>query len=119
MDLNTRPETQTAPAEDKILHLQALREVRKTEEAEAEYIKKIKVMDKVTLLDEMVRFQEDRSQTGHLTLSMIVRGKILFDLLEKQAETRGLQAITGSYRRHLEHELVHYLRFGQISVDED
>lgn len=118
MDLNTRPKSHPTPNEEKVLHLQSLREVRKTEEAEAECIKRIRTMDKITLLDEMVRFQEERSKTGHLTLSMIVRGRVLFDLLEKQAETRGLQAITGAYRRHLEHEMVHYLRFGQISLEE-
>ena len=67
-------------------------------------------MDKLQLLDEMVRFQEERSAQGKLSLAMMVRGRVLFEALERHSETRALRALTRSYRRHLEHELQDYLK---------
>lgn len=62
-------------------------------------------MSKMELLEEMVRFQEERSQRGQLTLTMMVRGRILFRALEINAETDELRLLASSYRRHLEHEI--------------
>jgi len=62
-------------------------------------------MNKMELLEEMVRFQEDRSKKENLTLTMMVRGKILFSALERNAETDELRLLASSYRRHLEHEI--------------
>jgi|GEM_PF-977708 len=74
------------------------------------YRARILGMDKLELLEEMVRFQEERSALGHLTPEMMVRGKILFKALEDTAETHELQLLTRSYRRHLEFELRDYMR---------
>jgi len=63
-------------------------------------------MDKLQLLEEMVRFQEERSRTGKLTPALIGRGIILFQLLEKNAETNELRILTRSYKRHLVCELM-------------
>ncbi len=63
-------------------------------------------MDKLELLEEMVRFQEERSRLGHLTLQMIIRGRYLFNALEKASETNELRLLAKSYRRHLEFELI-------------
>ncbi len=62
-------------------------------------------MNKIELLEEMVRFQEERSEKGHLTPSMMIQGRILFRALEQHAETEELRLLASSYRRHLEHEL--------------
>lgn len=69
------------------------------------YLNMIKTMDKLELMEEMVRFQEERSRIGHLTREMILKGIPLFTLLERSAETMELRMLTHSYRRHLEHEL--------------
>jgi hypothetical protein len=69
------------------------------------YERLIASMDKLELMEEMVRFQEDRSRLGHLTPLMMVRGICLFGALEKSAETHELMLLTGSYKRHLEFEL--------------
>lgn len=63
-------------------------------------------MDKMQLLEEMVRFQEERSAAGRLTPDMIDRGLVLFRLLEETAETEDLRILTRSYRRHLEIEKI-------------
>ena len=62
-------------------------------------------MSKIELLEEMVRFQEERSTKGELSLTMMVRGRILFRALETHAETDELRLLASSYRRHLELEI--------------
>ncbi len=62
-------------------------------------------MNKMELLEEMVRFQEERSKKDNLSLTMMVRGRILFRALELTAETDELRLLASSYRRHLEHEI--------------
>jgi hypothetical protein len=62
-------------------------------------------MNKIELLEEMVRFQEERSAKNELSLTMMVRGKILFRALELHAETDELRLLASSYRRHLEYEI--------------
>jgi hypothetical protein len=62
-------------------------------------------MGKIELLEEMVRFQEERSNRGGLSLAMMVRGRILFSALESHAETDELRLLASSYRRHLEYEI--------------
>jgi len=92
-----------------VVSLKAARELRRVEEEDLAYQAEILCMDKLELLEEMVRFQEERSEVGHLTPKMMVRGKHLFGALEKVAETKALRMLTGSYRRHLECELKEYL----------
>ena len=72
---------------------------------DAYYQTQINRMNKIELLDEMVRFQERRSSKEKLTLTMMVRGRILFRALEIQAETEDLRLLASSYRRHLDHEI--------------
>ncbi len=62
-------------------------------------------MGKIELLEEMVRFQEERSEKGKMSLTVMVRGRILFRALETHAETDELRLLASSYRRHLEHEI--------------
>lgn len=93
----------------KVVSLQAVRDLRQSQHAEPAYRAQIASMDKLALLEEMVRFQEERSRVGSLTPQMMVRGKILFAALEQTAETRELRTLTRTYRRHLEFELESYL----------
>ena len=69
------------------------------------YQTQINRMSKIELLEEMVRFQEERSAKGALSLTLMVRGRILFRALESHAETDELRLLASSYRRHLEHEI--------------
>ena len=91
-----------------VVSLKVVRELRKTEDEDFAYQAQILAMDKVQLLEEMVRFQEERSRVGELTLIMMQRGRFLFKALEQNAETTELLELVRSYRRHLEHELQSY-----------
>ena len=88
-----------------VVSLKAVRDLKTAEQEDSAYHAMILGMDKLELLEEMVRFQEERSRIGHLTPTLMIRGKILFSALEKTAETQELRLLTKSYRRHLEHEL--------------
>lgn len=93
----------------KVLSFKAAQEIKNARTEDPEYERKIAAMNKFELLEEMIRFQEERSRVGELTLGMMVRGKSLFQALESSAETRELALLTSSYRRHLEHEMQDYL----------
>jgi hypothetical protein len=79
--------------------------VSSEQEAEWAYRSKILAMDKVELLEEMVRYQEERSRRTRHDPAEIIQGQHLFEALEKAAETQELRALARSYRRHLELEL--------------
>ncbi len=85
------------------------RDMEKQDQRDPHYQALINRMNKYELLEEMVRFQEERSALDEMSFSMMVRGKILFRALELQAETEELRILSSSYRRHLEHEIEHYL----------
>lgn len=89
--------------------MQALREMKQVEDQDPTYKSRVSSMDKLELLEEMVHFQEERTRIGELTVSMMVRGRILFKALEENAETDALKSLTSAYRRHLEFELTDYL----------
>jgi hypothetical protein len=88
-----------------LIDLLAERSRRGLDKRDPYYQVLINRMSKMELLEEMVRFQEERSQRGQLTLTMMVRGRILFRALEINAETDELRLLASSYRRHLEHEI--------------
>ncbi|MBI4925476.1 MAG: hypothetical protein HY843_06080 [Bdellovibrio sp.] len=98
--------------ENNVISLGMVRKIKNTEVEEEAYRVMIISMSKTELLDEMVRFQEERTKIGKLTLSMMVRGKHLFKALEEQAETLELKTLTGAYRRHLEYEIAELLKRG-------
>ena len=93
-----------------VYSLKAVREIKQTEREDYAYQAMILSMDKLELLEEMVRFQEERSRRGSLSLAMMLKGKYLFKALEENAETQELRILTRSYRRHLEHEITAYLQ---------
>ncbi len=88
-----------------LIDLLAERNKRGLDKKDPYYQVLINRMSKMELLEEMVRFQEERSQRGRLSLTMMVRGRILFRALEVCAETSELRLLASSYRRHLEHEI--------------
>ncbi len=79
-------------------------------EVELDYQAKILGMEKADLLEEMIRFSQERSENGALTVDMMKRGKFLFERIEKCAETDELRRLSSSYRRHLSHELLAHQR---------
>lgn len=92
-----------------VISLSKFRDIKKaTPIVSLEYKAKILGMDKLELLEEMVRFQEQRSKLGELTPLMMIEGQILFKSLEDSAETNELRLLTRSYRRHLEYEFESY-----------
>jgi hypothetical protein len=95
---------------ENIIDLQAERNRRGLAQNDPYYQVKINRMSKIELLEEMVSFQEDRSSKGQLSITMMVRGKILFRALENHAETDELRLLASSYRRHLEHEIEDHLK---------
>jgi len=99
-----------AMSTQRVISLNAARELKRAETEDYAYQAKILTMGKLELLEEMVEFQELRSRVGKLTPMMMVRGKFLFQALEKNAETEALRLLTRSYRRHLEIELRDYVQ---------
>ena len=63
-------------------------------------------MDKLELLEEMVRFQEYKAKNLKLSEEYILRGLALFKNLILTAETNELKKLTQNYHSFLEKELV-------------
>jgi hypothetical protein len=95
---------------ENIIDLQAARNRRGLAQNDPYYQVRINRMSKIELLEEMVQFQEERTTKGQLSLTLMVRGKILFRALETHAETDELRLLASSYRRHLEHEIADQLK---------
>ena len=98
---------------ENIISLTAERTKRGLVQHDPYYQMQINRMSKIELLEEMVRFQEDRSAKGKLSLNMMVRGRILFRALEITSETDELRLLSSSYRRHLEHEIQDHVKSAQ------
>ncbi|OFZ81513.1 MAG: hypothetical protein A2583_03975 [Bdellovibrionales bacterium RIFOXYD1_FULL_53_11] len=88
-----------------VISMRAFKDAKEAGQSDLAYHAKILSMSKVELLDEMVRFQQERSRTGELTTPMMIQGRYLFRALEQSAETEELRILTRAYRRHLEFEL--------------
>lgn len=99
---------------DNVIDFASRRKLLGLKPIEDEYGLRIASMDKLELLEEMVRFQEERSSVGHLLPDMMVKGRILFKALEESAETPELKLLTRSYRRHLDYELDSYVKTGKL-----
>ena len=97
-----------------VVSLVKYREVKQNHEEDIIYQALINKMDKLELLEEMVRFQEERAASGHLTVKMMIKGRVLFRALEESAETTELRLLTRSYRRHLDYELAEYLKHVKV-----
>lgn len=88
-----------------IVSLRAFKALRDNNDEELAYHARILSMSKVELLEEMVRFQEERKTLGALTPSLMLRGRHLFRALEECADSQELKILSRSYRRHLEYEI--------------
>ena len=93
---------------NQVISLAKVREAKQARENDLRYQEQLEKMDKLELLDEMIRFQEERTASGELTEKLMVRGLVLFQLLEAQAETHELRELARSYCRHLKLELDAY-----------
>ena len=96
--------------QENIINLSAERNKRGLTQHDPHYQVQINNLSKIELLEEMVRFQEERTAKGKLTLNMMVRGRILFRALESSSETDELRLLASSYRRHLEHEIEDHMK---------
>ena len=96
-----------------VVSLNSYRTIKQSIEEDGAYRKRIEAMPKLELLEEMVKFQEERARIGELTPSMMIRGRVLFQALEESAETNELRLLTRAYHRHLDYELKAYLEKSQ------
>jgi|GEM_PF-2372997 len=90
---------------EKIIDLDLERKKRGLLPHDPEYQIRINRMDKMELLEEMVRFNDSRSKGEKMSFALMIQGRILFKALELMAQTQELRLLAGSYRKHLEHEL--------------
>ncbi len=88
-----------------IISLKAYKALKDTDNEELAYRARILSMSKVELLEEMVRFQEERKRLGSLTPELMLRGRHLFRALEECADSQELKILSRSYCRHLEYEI--------------
>lgn len=93
-----------------VIYLNKFKNIKKENEIILSYKARLFSMDKLELLEEMVLFQHERTKIGHLTIDLILLGRVLFELLEKNAETHELKLLSRSYRRHLEYEYNAYMK---------
>jgi hypothetical protein len=88
-----------------VVSIRAYKALKDQDHEELAYRAQILSMSKVELLEEMVRFQEERKALGTLTSPLMVRGLHLFRALEESADSQELKILSRSYRRHLEYEI--------------
>jgi hypothetical protein len=68
------------------------------------YEVKVAEMNKVTLLDEMIRYQDELMKSKEPSREQLIRGRILFQALLRSAETDELKKLSGDYKTRLEDE---------------
>lgn len=88
-----------------VISLRDFKVLRTSDDESLAYQARILAMSKVDLLEEMVRFQEERKSIGTLTPSLMERGRHLFRALEECADSQELKILSRSYRRHLDYEI--------------
>jgi hypothetical protein len=122
IDLNAhrKPATEAAPSKPRvkaeaaeILDWVAARNRARLRTEDPYYQAKVNSMHMAELLEEMVAFHEKRSGKQKLSLTLMVRGRILFSALEAKASTRELKLLASSNRRHLEDEIAMSVRSGR------
>lgn len=86
-----------------VVSLAKFRSDRSVKMEDQAYRAKVASMDKIALMEEMVRWQETRSAGDRSQLS-VVRGRIIFDQLEKTCCTPEMKTLASSYKRQLESE---------------
>ena len=69
---------------------------------------KISNMTKLELMEEMILFQKERSRMGYFTWPMIIRGQLLFKMIEESAETQEMKLLANSYLEYFNFEITNY-----------
>jgi hypothetical protein len=93
-----------------VIYLSVERNKRGFSQHDPQYQMRINRMNKIELLEEMVRFQDERGQLEKVSFPLMIRGRILFRALEMFAETSELRLLASSYYNHLENEIEAYLK---------
>lgn len=88
-----------------VISIRSFKAMKESDEDALAYQAQILSMNKVELLEEMVRFQEARKAEGKLTSDLMFKGKHLFKALEECADSQELKILSRSYRRHLDYEI--------------
>ncbi len=88
-----------------VVSIRAFKAFKELDTEELAYQARILSLSKVELLEEMVRFQEERKTLGTLTHPLMIRGRHLFRALEETADSQELKILSRSYRRHLDYEI--------------
>lgn len=88
-----------------VISLRSYKALKDSDAEELAYQAKILSLSKVELLEEMVRFQEERKMLGTLTHPQMIKGRYLFKALEENADSQELKILSRSYRRHLDYEI--------------
>jgi hypothetical protein len=105
----TRPEksaqNESTSEATQILDMVAAFNKRKLMTEDAYYQAIINRMNKWELLEEMSNFQTKLPSKGSLSLTRLVRARILFTALEASAETEMLRTLAKSQRREYEHKI--------------
>jgi hypothetical protein len=92
----------------KVIYLNEVIGRKALEIESAKYQTKITQMDRLELLEEMVRFQQERSSVDKLNLKLLLNGRILFKALAETSVTPEMRLLTRSYFNHLTYELDHF-----------
>ena len=69
------------------------------------YLRRLTTTPMMSLMSEMIHFQEDYAHTKILSKDGLIKGIALFLEVEKRAITLDIRVIAGSYRRTLEDQL--------------
>src|ERR1700691_4110618 len=87
-----------------VLSIKGKLDINRARRDNADYQMKIAAMDKVKLLEEMVRFQEETLAVDNtlLPLDVIIRGLIVFNQLKDNCETAELKDLVSFYTKILE-----------------
>ncbi|MBC7385010.1 MAG: hypothetical protein H7301_02470 [Cryobacterium sp.] len=88
-----------------VISLRAYKALKNSDSEILAYQAKILSLSKVELLEEMVRFQEERKVLGKLSPDLMEKGRHLFRALEETADSSELKILSRSYRRHLDYEI--------------
>jgi hypothetical protein len=89
--------------------LNQFKKYKKEQRNQGLYSIKLKQMNKTELLEELIRFQKERSLFEGPSLEMILQGELLFQALITHCESTEMQKFAKTYLKHLKHELQHLL----------
>ena len=94
----------------KVFNLTIYKELKRLEKIEDDYRKKINLMDMIQLLDEVVKFQSHRQETGgNQTLAMMIIGRTLYREISKKATTVEMRILSNSYLKYVEFEIESFI----------